>query len=268
MHRHSILRLHCKSQSFSVGCLFYALLLLQIAFHVGCQQGEAVGSRSAEASFNQACRTVVLGKVDNSLNASHEFAITNTSAKHFTILNFERSCSCQDVAVAAGAVIAPGSDLRVKVSMPSGSGGTQTAVVVVNTSSSDPLFKRISLSLQATFPSEIYTTPSSIELFHNNSGGASEQLLEIRSDRPGVLDTFRSVKISRGLVTASPESNTDISRVFRIAISPDAINEDAFDLVILEFDNPLKRVHTTRVRLHGASVNSRQPVIPTSSGQF
>jgi hypothetical protein len=163
---------------------------------------------------------------------SHTFSVRNVGAKEFTVRSVKKSCSCESIDVAAGAVIPAGGVLEVTYALSKYGFGERNGKVVIQTDSETPALQTIELTLHAEVQPKLWATPAEIEL-SDTSGG--EQILRIESIVPGLLDRFRDATTNRGNVLVTVDERSPTALALRAALAPDAPWGTFYDLIYLSF---------------------------------
>jgi hypothetical protein len=109
-------------------------------------------------------------------------------------------------------------------------------------------FKEIELTLQAKLPRKIWTTPDVLNF--DTRKGEQESELRIESDLPGLLEKFQSASACRELVSVEVKEKTQKRIVLRVCVARDAPVGDAFDYIVLRFNDLRYSLHTLSVRSH------------------
>jgi hypothetical protein len=171
------------------------LLLLLWPLVSGCLSAPASLPAPSQSSASSSERSVDLGKLGPDSLPTHTFQITNTTARPIRITAVEKSCSCQEVGVREGDAIPAGGVLEISFALPNDRSGLVGGLLTLRTDAESPKLATIRLSLSATLPRRVWTEPSTLRLARGESAS-----LMIRSDLPGILETYRDHGTVRGHV--------------------------------------------------------------------
>ena len=218
---------------------------------VGCGDSTPEGVHSTIGSDR---RDIDLGKLAVGESPTFTFAIRNTSDSPFKITSIRKSCGCETADIAEGTAVPNGGVLSVPYSLSPFGSGSQTGHLTITTDSSSDAFKEIELTLKAQLPRKLWTTPDSLT-FDTRSGELKTEL-RVQSELPGLLDTFREATTCRELVAVQLKERTKDSLILNVSIAPGVPDGDAFDYIVLRFDDPRNSLHTVSVRSYKESPGS------------
>jgi len=161
----------------------------------GCLPAPASSPAPSLPQASSSERSVDLGKLGAESLPTHTFHITNASARAIRVTAVEKSCSCQEVGVREGDAIPAGGVLDISYSLPADRAGPVGGLLTLRTDAESPELATIRLSLSATLPRRVWSEPSALRLSRGESAS-----LTIRSDVPGILETYRDCSTVRGHV--------------------------------------------------------------------
>ena len=225
-------RWHTPSRKASVALLVGLSL---VASSIACSRDES--ERSAATAEG---RFVNLGTVRAGTVLKHRFEIVNTSDKPFKITKIDKSCSCQAVAADVDRDVPPGGSTTVSVEVPTkGVDGPLAQHVLVSTSSADPDFMSIQLTLQARAEARFRPIPSQIMLGKVAPRKSATAPLQVRINDHLLAERFRAAEvIGNPFVTIERREQSPGELSFLVAINEQAPVGAISGQVRLRFDDP------------------------------
>lgn len=217
---------------------------------LGCLQAPASAPTLASSE-----RSVDLGPLAADRAPTHTFRITNPSPRAIRIGSVEKSCGCQTVGVREGDTIPPGGSLDVSYALPADRPGPVGGLLTLRTDADSPELATIRLSLSATLPRRVWSEPGALRL-----GRDAAATLKVRSDLPGILETFRDCGTVRGHVIVEevervPGADGAIGGiVLTVRLAPEAPAGLVSDYLAVRFDD--SRVPQLDVLVQGEAVGS------------
>ena len=214
------------------------LLLLLWPLVSGCLSAPASLPAPSHSSAAIHERSVDLGKLGPDSLPTHTFQITNTTSRPIRVATVEKSCSCQEVGVREGDTIPAGGVLEISFALPNDRSGPVGGLLTLRTDADSPELATIRLSLSATLPRRVWTEPSTLRLARGESAS-----LMIRSDIPGILETYRDHGTVRGHVEVDavervPGADGAIESLrLAVRLSPAAPAGLVSDYLSLHFDD-------------------------------
>jgi len=210
-------------------------------------------------------RSVDLRKLGPDSLPTHTFQIINTTARPIRITAVEKSCSCQEVGVREGDTILPGGVLEISFALPNDRSGPVGGLLTLRTDAESPELATIRLSLSATLPRRVWSEPSTLRLARGESAS-----FIIRSDLPGILETYRDHGTVRGHVEVEavervPGADGAVESLrLSVRLSPAAPAGLLSDYLAVRFDDP--RVTTLDVLVQSDGIAAASlPTSPESS---
>ena len=203
----------------------------------GCLPAPASAPVPSLPQASSSERSVDLGKLGPESLPTHTFHITNTSARPIRVTVVEKSCSCQEVSVREGDTIPAGGVLDISYSLPDDRAGPVGGLLTLRTDADSPELATIRLSLSATLPRRVWSEPSTLRLSRGESAS-----LTIRSDVPGILETYRDHGAVRGHAEVEAMERVpgaDVVEFLRLSVrlSPAAPAGLVSDYLSLRFDD-------------------------------
>lgn len=169
------------------------LMSLLGALLVGCLPAPASLPPPSPAAPSE--RSVDLGNLGSDGVPTHTFRVANTLARSIRITAVEKSCGCQTVGVREGDMIPAGGSLDVSYTLPADRPGPVGGLLTLRTDAGTDDLAAITLSLTATLPRRVWSEPGTLRLPRD-----AEASLTVRSDLPGLLETYRDCGTVRGHV--------------------------------------------------------------------
>jgi hypothetical protein len=236
------------------------LLLLLWPLVSGCLPAPASSPAPSQSSASSSERSVDLGKLGPDSLPTHTFQIVNTSARPIRITAVEKSCSCQEVGVREGDAIPAGGVLESSFALPNDRSGPVGGLLTLRTDAESPELATIRLSLSATLPRRVWTEPSTLRLARGESAS-----LMIRSDVPGILETYRDHGAVRGHVEVEamervPGDDGAIESLrLSVRLSPAAPAGLVSDYLSVRFEDPRASQIDVLVQGDGVASGSLPP---------
>jgi len=221
----------------------------------GCLPAPASSPASFQSVSLSSGRSVDLGKLGADSLPAHTFHIANTMARAIRVTAVEKSCSCQEVGVREGDTIPAGGVLEISYALPADRSGPVGGLLTLRTDAESPELATIRLSLSATLPRRVWAEPSTLRLARGESAS-----LTIRSDVPGILESYRDCSTVRGHVEVDalevvPGADGAVESLrLSVRLSPAAPAGLVSDYLSLRFDD--SRAGQIDVLVHGDGVAS------------
>ena len=236
------------------------LLLLLWPLVSGCLSAPASLPAPSHSSAYSSERSVDLGKLGPDSLPTHTFQITNTTARPIRLTAVEKSCSCQEVGVREGDTIPAGGVLEISFALPNDRSGPLGGLLTLRTDAESPDLATIRLSLSATLPRRVWTEPSTLRLTRGETAA-----LMIRSDVPGILETYRDHGTVRGHVQVEgvervPGADGAVESLrLSVRLSPAAPPGLVSDYLSVRFEDPRASQIDVLVQSEGAASASLPP---------
>jgi len=215
------------------------VLLLLWPLVSGCLPAPASSPASFQSLSLSSGRSVDLGKLGADSLPTHTFHIANTMARPIRVTAVEKSCSCQEVSVREGDTIPAGGVLEISYALPADRSGPVGGLLTLRTDAESPELATIRLSLSATLPRRVWAEPSTLRLARGESAS-----LMIRSDVPGILETYRDHGTVRGHVEVEamervPGADGAVESLrLSVRLSPAAPAGLVSDYLAVRFEDP------------------------------
>ncbi|MEN9667396.1 MAG: hypothetical protein RLZZ326_3759 [Planctomycetota bacterium] len=241
------------------------VLLLLWPLVSGCLPAPASSPVPSLPQASSSERSVDLGKLGAESLPTHTFHIANTTARPIRVTAVEKSCSCQEAGVREGDTIPAGGVLEISFALPNDRSGPVGGLLTLRTDAESPELATIRLSLSATLPRRVWTEPSTLRLARGESAS-----LTIRSDVPGILETYRDHGAVRGHVQVEaveqvPGADGAVESLrLSVRLSPAAPAGLVSDYLAVHFDD--SRVSQIDVLVQGESTGRASCESPNHAG--
>jgi len=241
------------------------VLLLLWPLVSGCLPAPASSPASFQSLSLSSGRSVDLGKLGPDSLPTHTFQIVNTTPRAIRVTAVEKSCSCQEVGVREGDTIPAGGVLEISYALPNDRSGPVGGLLTLRTDAESPDLATIRLSLSATLPRRVWTEPSTLRLARGESAS-----LTIRSDVPGILETYRDHGAVRGHVEVEamervPGADGAVESLrLSVRLSPVAPAGLVSDYLAFRFDD--SRTSQIDVLVQGESIGRASAESTTHAG--
>jgi uncharacterized protein DUF1573/peptidase C39-like protein len=209
-----------------------ALVLATLFSSAGCHQSTPPISGSADD-----VQTIDLGQVQADKDLEATFRVQNHGNSSFRIVRVERSCRCQDVRFDSQQDVPVEGETTVSVVVPiAKKAGPMRAQFVVHTTSSDPSFAMINLTLKANVVVPLWAIPSEMMIGPGIGTDAVRQL-RVEADQPNLISKYTSVTFP-DFINVKLLNRDRSGLLFAVQRSSDAPNGTRNGTISVRFDHP------------------------------
>gem|GEM_PF-3704613 len=211
---------------------------------VGCREGDRVTTADS--------RSVNLGEVLQGTPIVHTFALRNTTSVPFDVKEVSKACDCKgmEVDVDFEKAVTPGESLMVTLRADTTTyRGPLARSALVTTTSKDPQFAVMKLTIRATVDPRIQAVPPQISFGVVRGSEAQKRSLTIRIADPRLRESITEVKSSNPFVSVSREPSIPGTSKFTVSLDPRVPGGDIFGAVTLLIND--SEVRDLTVPLHG-----------------